>query len=174
MAAKKRFKTLGEWCKHYKLEKYEKVFIRHGFDQVDFIGEDLMSSGDLDIMGIKEASAKELIMNALKATGNSKGSSSRGLEGQLQDDNGNSLTVEEWLSSISLHDEYTKSFEANLYTGMDRVIAIWDDELTSILDIEKIGHRKRILLSLAGRDGMPHRFGKVQVNKQLTSKYTNS
>ena len=49
------------------------------------------------------------------------------------------------------------------FTEMDRVAAIWDDELTSILDIEKIGHRKRILLSLAGRDGIPHRFGKVKV-----------
>ena len=89
------------------------------------------------------------------------------MEGDLHDNNGNSLTVGEWLSSLSLDGEYTKTFEANLYTGMDRVIAIWDDELTSILDIEKIGHRKRILLSLAGREGMPHRFGKVQV-RQLT------
>ena len=31
-----------------------------------------------------------------------------------------------------------------------------------ILDIEKIGHRKQILLSLAGRDGIPHCFGKVK------------
>jgi hypothetical protein len=47
--------------------------------------------------------------------------------------------------------------------GYECVVAICDDELTSILDIEKIGHRKRILLSLAGRVGMPNRFGKVQV-----------
>ena len=58
---------------------------------------------------------------------------------------------------------YMQNFQANLYNEMDRVIAIWDDELTSSLDIEKIGHRKRILLSLAGREGMPHRFGKVKV-----------
>ena len=54
------------------------------------------------------------------------------------------------------------------FTEMDRVAAIWDDELTSILDIEKIGHRKRILLSLAGRDGIPHRFGKVKVKFKET------
>jgi hypothetical protein len=47
--------------------------------------------------------------------------------------------------------------------GYECVAAICDDELTSILDIEKIGHRKKILLSLAGRVGMPNRFGKVQV-----------
>jgi hypothetical protein len=72
------------------------------------------------------------------------------------------LSVDKWLLSISLG-EYVENFENNLYTRMDRVSAIWDDELTSILDIEKIGHRKRILLSLAGRVGMPNRFGKVQV-----------
>ena len=63
--------------------------------------------------------------------------------------------------------DFVKFFVAFLenmnFTEMDRVAAIWDDELTSILDIEKIGHRKRILLSLAGRDGIPHRFGKVKV-----------
>ena len=55
------------------------------------------------------------------------------------------------------------TFQDNLYSEMDRVKNIWDDELVSLLDIEKIGHRKRILLSLAGREGMLNRFGKVQV-----------
>ena len=44
---------------------------------------------------------------------------------------------------------------------MDKVCKIWDDELTSILDIEKIGHRKRILFSVAGKHGIENRFGKV-------------
>ena len=73
------------------------------------------------------------------------------------------LTLDKWLGSLGL-DEYVKTFQTNLFTEMDRVSAIWDDELTSILDIEKIGHRKRILLSLAGRNGMPHRFGKVKAS----------
>ena len=73
------------------------------------------------------------------------------------------LTLDKWLGSLGL-DEYIKTFQTNLFTEMDRVSAIWDDELTSILDIEKIGHRKRILLSLAGRNGMPHRFGKVKAS----------
>ena len=44
---------------------------------------------------------------------------------------------------------------------MEKVCKIWDDELTSILDIEKIGHRKRILLSVAGKHDIANRFGKV-------------
>ena len=72
------------------------------------------------------------------------------------------LTLKEWLTDLRLV-EYMPTFQDNLYSEMDRVKNIWDDELTSLLDIEKIGHRKRILLSLAGREGMLNRFGKVQV-----------
>ena len=56
---------------------------------------------------------------------------------------------------------YLDTFEKNLFTSMERVCKIWDDELTSILDIEKIGHRKRILLSVAGKHDIANRFGKV-------------
>ena len=78
--------------------------------------------------------------------------------------------MESWLQSINLS-SYKDNFETNLYTEMDRIVAIWDDELTSILDIEKIGHRKRILLSLAGRDGMKHRFGKVKASNNNRSDF---
>ena len=50
---------------------------------------------------------------------------------------------------------------------MERICKIWDDELTSILDIEKIGHRKRILLSVAGKTDVANRFGKVKKSKQI-------
>ena len=88
--------------------------------------------------------------------------------GSFQEEKEQQITFEKWLSSLKL-EEYVKTFETNLLTDMDRVMAIWDDELTSILDIEKIGHRKRILLSLAGRSGMPHRFGKVQASPKAAA-----
>ena len=72
------------------------------------------------------------------------------------------LSVEDWLTSLCLQ-IYVKNFVDNLFTSMDKVLDIWDDELTSILEIEKLGHRKRILLSLAGTEGIPNRFGKVKV-----------
>ena len=36
--------------------------------------------------------------------------------------------------------------------------------LKTFPQIEKLGHRKRILLSLAGTEGIPNRFGKVKVS----------
>ena len=76
--------------------------------------------------------------------------------------NDHNLTLKEWLNSLKLA-QYLSAFQDNLYSDMDRIKNIWDDELLSILDIDKIGHRKRILLSLAGREGLLNRFGKVQV-----------
>ena len=50
-----------------------------------------------------------------------------------------SLSVEEWLESLALCDNYAETFRSsNLFASMERVAAIWDDELTSILDVEKV------------------------------------
>lgn len=50
-----------------------------------------------------------------------------------------SLSVEEWLESLALSDNYAEIFRSsNLFASMERVAAIWDDELTSILDVEKV------------------------------------
>ena len=47
------------------------------------------------------------------------------------------MSVEEWLDSLSLS-HYAETFRANLFASMERVAAIWDDELTSILDVDKV------------------------------------
>ena len=62
------------------------------------------------------------------------------------------LKLVDWLKDLNLT-EYESNFESNFFTSMEKVSGIWDDELTSILDITKLGHRKRILLSLAGPEG---------------------
>jgi hypothetical protein len=71
------------------------------------------------------------------------------------------MGVEEWLESIGLKTLYLETFEKNLFASMEKICKIWDDELTSILDIEKIGHRKRILLSVGGKQNIASRFEKV-------------
>ena len=44
-----------------------------------------------------------------------------------------------------------------MVTEMDRILNIWDEELSSIVEIEKIGHRRRILLSVAGPTALQKR-----------------
>ena len=63
------------------------------------------------------------------------------------------LNLEDWLKKIKL-EQYVQNFRENLMTEMDRIIDIWDEELVSILEIDRVGHRNRILLSVAGPKGM--------------------
>lgn len=59
-------------------------------------------------------------------------------------------TVEEWLKSLKLT-EYSKVFHENGFTDMERVKKIWEVELNAVLEINKLGHRKRILASVGER-----------------------
>merc|ERR1719266_883636 len=60
-------------------------------------------------------------------------------------------------------------------TDMERITNIWDEELLSILEIDRVGHRKRILLSVAGPKGLKARSGKVKVDTIIRkSKATES
>ncbi len=76
------------------------------------------------------------------------------------------LTLDDWLDSLNLS-QYSDTFRENFFTSMDRVAAIWDDELTSILEVDKIGHRRRILVSVAGKNGLASRVGKVKVEEKV-------
>jgi hypothetical protein len=60
------------------------------------------------------------------------------------------LTVDEWLESLKLA-EYRNSFRTNGYNEMSRVRNLWEVELNTVLEINKLGHRKRILASLGER-----------------------
>ena len=40
-----------------------------------------------------------------------------------------SMSVSEWLSSLCLAADYAESFESNFFGSMERVEAVWDDEL---------------------------------------------
>ncbi|XP_059609731.1 ankyrin repeat and sterile alpha motif domain-containing protein 1B-like [Phlebotomus argentipes] len=52
-----------------------------------------------------------------------------------------------WLESIHL-ERYASIFERHLMTTWDRVSNIWESELQAVLEIEKVGHRRRILHSI--------------------------
>ena len=54
-----------------------------------------------------------------------------------------------------------------MVTEMDRILNIWDEELSSIVEIEKIGHRRRILLSVAGPTALQKRGDKGKSEKKV-------
>ena len=56
-----------------------------------------------------------------------------------------------------------------MVTEMDRILDIWDEELSSIVEIEKIGHRRRILLSVAGPAALHKRGEKKRIEKKVVA-----
>ena len=59
-------------------------------------------------------------------------------------------TVEAWLESIGMP-QYAQNFHKNGFGEMERVKKVWEIELTTVLEINPPGHRKRILASLGER-----------------------
>lgn len=67
------FDSLRDWLDYYKLGKHEAALIKHGFDDLDFVGEDVINQDDLQTMGINEVQEKQDFLKALKGKGFSKG-----------------------------------------------------------------------------------------------------
>lgn len=55
--------------------------------------------------------------------------------------------VDSWLDSIHLG-IYKETFKRHSYLDMERIKRIWEIELSSVLEITKRGHRRRILASV--------------------------
>ena len=71
-------------------------------------------------------------------------------------------TLEDWLTGLGLS-AYLPNFKNNLVTDMERILDIWDEELASIVEVEKVGHRRRMLLSVAGPAQLRRRGEKRQL-----------
>ena len=66
------FKTLDEWLNYYKLEKYLETFIKHGFDDINYIGEDIIDDKDMTTLKI-DLKDQNTLKEALKTKGFIKG-----------------------------------------------------------------------------------------------------
>lgn len=53
-------------------------------------------------------------------------------------------SVEQWLIELHL-DQYIENFRKNMYLETDRLLRLCNDELITLLEIELVGHRRRIL-----------------------------
>jgi len=56
------------------------------------------------------------------------------------------LSVEQWLKDLHL-DRYIGNFKKNMYTDPDRLLRLCNDELITLLEIDLVGHRRRILVA---------------------------
>lgn len=112
----------------------------------------ILDENDLREMGIEENDRQKILESAkqlpLKIAEISNNYNNNNISKNQNE------SVEEWLRIINL-EIYSDTFRKHLYVDMDRVRRIWEVELTAVLEIQKAGHRKRILASVSGEQNGP-------------------
>ncbi|XP_015207409.1 ankyrin repeat and sterile alpha motif domain-containing protein 1B isoform X2 [Lepisosteus oculatus] len=133
--------SVGQWLDSIGLVQYENHLLANGFDNVQFMGSNVVEDQDLLEIGILNSAHRQRLLQAIRLLPRVR---------PVGYDGNNPTSVAEWLESLELGD-YTKAFLINGYTSMDLVKKIWEIELINVLKISLLGHRKRILASLGDR-----------------------
>ncbi|KAI4463924.1 ankyrin repeat and sterile alpha motif domain-containing protein 1 [Holotrichia oblita] len=136
--------TVEKWLGSLDMSDYVSLFINNGFDDLEFLNG-VLEDTDLKEMGIASELERQIILDACKHLPFKVND-----QAQCNNNNVNEQcnSVDSWLRRIHL-EQYSETFAKHLYHDMERIKRIWDVELSAVLDIEKIGHRKRILASVS-------------------------
>uniref|UniRef100_A0A8D0GBR7 Ankyrin repeat and sterile alpha motif domain containing 1A n=1 Tax=Sphenodon punctatus TaxID=8508 RepID=A0A8D0GBR7_SPHPU len=133
--------SVGEWLESIGLQQYESKLLLNGFDDVRFLGSNVMEDQDLREIGICDPQHRRKLLQAARSLPKVK---SLGCDGNSQP------SVPVWLNSLGLQD-YIQSFLSSGYSSIDTVKNLWELELVNVLKVNLLGHRKRIIASLADR-----------------------
>ncbi|XP_064635654.1 ankyrin repeat and sterile alpha motif domain-containing protein 1B-like isoform X3 [Lineus longissimus] len=135
-----KVQSVGEWLEGRGLGQYENILVANGFDDMDFMGSNVLEEADLFEMGIYNDDHRCRIVDATKKLP------------QLKSIDVNNLpeSVEAWLKTLHLT-SYLSTFIDHDFCSMEKVHKMWELELTTVLDITTLGHRKRILASLGNK-----------------------
>ncbi|XP_070601406.1 ankyrin repeat and SAM domain-containing protein 1A isoform X10 [Erythrolamprus reginae] len=132
--------SVGEWLESIGLQQYESKLLLNGFDDVRFLGCNVMEDQDLREIGINDPQHRRKLLQAARSLPKVK---SLGYDGTQP-------SVPGWLDSLGLQD-YIQSFLSSGYSSIDSVKNLWELELVNVLKVNLLGHRKRIIASLADR-----------------------
>uniref|UniRef100_A0AAQ6AR28 Ankyrin repeat and sterile alpha motif domain containing 1A n=1 Tax=Amphiprion ocellaris TaxID=80972 RepID=A0AAQ6AR28_AMPOC len=130
---------VGDWLEHVGLPQYESKLLLNGFDDLHYMGCNVMEDQDLKEIGIADPSHRKKILHAARSLPKVK---ALGCDG--------SSSLSSWLENLGLH-EYLHNFLASGYRTLDCVKNLWELEIVNVLKISLLGHRKRIIASLAER-----------------------
>ncbi|XP_039941609.1 ankyrin repeat and SAM domain-containing protein 1A isoform X4 [Hirundo rustica] len=149
--------SVGEWLESIGLQQYESKLLLNGFDDVRFLGCNVMEDQDLRDIGIGDPQHRRKLLQAARSLPKLK---PLGCDGNSQP------SVPAWLDSLGLQD-YIQSFLSSGYSSMDTVKNLWELEIVNVLKVNLLGHRKRIIASLADRPyeeppAKPPRFSQLR------------
>ncbi|XP_036271199.1 ankyrin repeat and SAM domain-containing protein 1A isoform X2 [Pipistrellus kuhlii] len=155
--------SVGAWLAALGLQQYESRLLLNGFDDVRFLGSNVMEEQDLREIGISDPQHRRKLLQAARALPKVK---ALGCEGSSPP------SVPSWLDSLGLQD-YVHSFLSSGYSSIDSVRNLWELELVNVLKVHLLGHRKRIIASLAERPyeeppQKPPRFSQLRCQDLLS------
>ncbi|XP_067359588.1 ankyrin repeat and SAM domain-containing protein 1A isoform X2 [Channa argus] len=130
---------VGEWLEHVGLPQYESKFLLNGFDDLRFMGSNVMEDQDLRDIGITDPGHRKKILHAARSLPKVK---ALGCDG--------STSLASWLDGLGLH-EYLPNFLSSGYRTLECVKNLWELEIVNVIKVGPLGHRKRIIASLAER-----------------------
>nr|XP_046221573.1 ankyrin repeat and SAM domain-containing protein 1A-like isoform X4 [Oncorhynchus gorbuscha] len=128
---------VGDWLEHVGLPQYESKLLLNGFDDLHYMGSNVMEEQDLREIGITDPGHRRKILHAARSLPKVK---ALGCDG--------SSSLSSWLDLLGLQ-EYQHSFLSSGYRSLDCVKNLWELEIVNVLKISLLGHRKRIIASLA-------------------------
>ncbi|XP_054414705.1 ankyrin repeat and SAM domain-containing protein 1A isoform X4 [Pongo abelii] len=155
--------SVGEWLESIGLQQYESKLLLNGFDDVRFLGSNVMEEQDLRDIGISDPQHRRKLLQAARSLPKVK---------TLGYDGNSPPSVPSWLDSLGLQD-YVHSFLSSGYSSIDTVKNLWELELVNVLKVQLLGHRKRIIASLADRPyeeppQKPPRFSQLRCQDLLS------
>ncbi|XP_056588461.1 ankyrin repeat and SAM domain-containing protein 1A isoform X2 [Triplophysa dalaica] len=130
---------VGDWLEHIGLPQYESKLLLNGFDDLRFMGSDVMEEQDLKEIGITDPGHRRKILNSARSLPKVK---ALGCDG--------STSLAAWLDALGLQ-EYLHNFLSRGYRTLECVKNLWELEIVNVLKITLLGHRKRIIASVAER-----------------------
>ncbi|XP_057194548.1 ankyrin repeat and SAM domain-containing protein 1A isoform X1 [Triplophysa rosa] len=158
--------SVGEWLEHVGFPQYESRLVLNGFDDLRFMGSNVMEDEDLRELGITDPGHRKKILHAAKSFPKVK---ALGCDG--------STSLSSWLETLGLG-EYLHNFLSSGYRTLDCVKNLWELEIVNVLKIGLLGHRKRIIASIAERPyeeapSKSNRFSQLKI-QDLLSQNTSS
>ncbi|XP_048096318.1 ankyrin repeat and SAM domain-containing protein 1A-like isoform X15 [Alosa alosa] len=130
---------VGDWLEHVGLPQYESKLLLNGFDDLHYMGNNVMEDQDLREIGISDPGHRRKILHAARSLPKVK---PLGCDG--------STSLSSWLDTLGLQ-EYLHNFLSSGYRTLECVKNLWELEIVNVLKITLLGHRKRIIASLAER-----------------------
>ncbi|XP_065354530.1 ankyrin repeat and sterile alpha motif domain-containing protein 1B [Calliphora vicina] len=128
----------------------EKKLFEHGYDNVKFMNA-IFEESDIECLNISQQDGAKLlrfIRTLPKAEFLPQVPQKNQQENKSLTELKGISSLQQWLHSIQLP-QYIESFNKHLYNTLDSVCGVWDVELQTVLEINKLGHRRRILQSIA-------------------------